>query len=82
MHVLAKLPKRVMLGVVAIARVCARMSSKQRLAICQINRAPLLSDLYNWFETARRAGRSPTAEAISYALNRSRGVATTRAPPR
>jgi hypothetical protein len=52
------------------ARVGARMSPKQRLAVRQIDSAPLLSDLRNWFETARLPGRSSTAEAINYALNR------------
>ena len=51
-------------------RVGARMSPKQRLAVRQIDWAPLLSDLRSWFETARLPGRNPTAEAISHALNR------------
>ena len=57
-------------GMIGMARVGTRMSPKQRLAIRQIDSAPLLSDLRNWFETARLPGRSPTAEAISHALNR------------
>src|SRR6516165_3281733 len=51
-------------------RVGARMSPKQRLAVRQIDCAPLLSDPRSWFETARLPGRNPTAEAISHALNR------------
>jgi hypothetical protein len=59
-----------MTGVIGMARVGARMSPKLRLAVRQIDSTPLLSDLRNWFETARLPGRSPTAEAISYALHR------------
>jgi hypothetical protein len=59
-----------MTGMIGMAHVGARMSLKQRLAVRQIDSAPLLSDLRNWFETARLPGRSPTAEAISYALPR------------
>jgi len=57
-------------GTIGTARVGARMSPKQRLAVRQIDSARLLSDLRNWFETARLPGRSSTAEAISYALSR------------
>ena len=64
-----------MSGMIGMARVGARMSPKQRLAVRQIDSAPLLSDLRNWFETARLPGRSPTAEAISYALNHWEGLA-------
>jgi hypothetical protein len=59
-----------MSGMIGMARVGARTSPRRRLAVRQIDSAPLLSDLRNWFETARLPGRSPTAEAISYALNR------------
>jgi hypothetical protein len=48
-------------GMIGMARVGARMSPKQRLAVRQIDSAPLLGDLRNWFETARLPGRSPTA---------------------
>ena len=57
-------------GTIGTPRVGARMSPKQRLAVRRIDSAPLLSDLRNWFETARLPGRSSTAEAISYALSR------------
>jgi hypothetical protein len=46
-------------GMIGMARGGARMSPKQRLAVRQIDSAPLLSDLRNWFETARLPGRSP-----------------------
>jgi hypothetical protein len=49
---------------IGMACVGARMSPKQRLAIRQIDCAPLLSDLRNSFETARLPGRSPTAEPV------------------
>ena len=55
---------------IVMARVGARRSPKQRLAVRKIDSAPLVSDLRNWFETARLPGRSPTAEAISYAVHR------------
>jgi len=55
---------------IGMARVGAKMSPKRRLAVRQFDSAPLLSDLRNWFETARLPGRSPTAEAISYAVHR------------
>jgi hypothetical protein len=41
----AKLPKPGMTGMIGLARVGARMSPKQRLAVRQIDSAPLLSDL-------------------------------------
>ena len=53
-----------MCGMSGLARVGARMSPKQRLAIRQIDSAPLVSDLRNWFETNRLPGRSPTAERL------------------
>jgi hypothetical protein len=47
------------------------MSPKRRLAVRQIDKAPLLSDLLrNWFETARLPVCSLAAEAISYAVDR------------
>jgi len=55
---------------IGMARVGAKMSPKRRLAVRQFDSAPLLSDLRNWFETARLPGRSPTAEAIGYAVHR------------
>ncbi len=64
-----------MSGMIGMARVGARMSPKQRLAVRQSDSAPLVSDLRNWFETARLPGRSPTAEAISYALNHVKSLA-------
>ena len=60
---------------IGMARVGAKMSPKRRLAVRQFDSAPLLSDLRNWFETARLPGRSPTAEAISYALKHWEGLA-------
>jgi len=38
-----------MSGMIGTARVGARMSPKQRLAVRQIDSAPFLSDLRNWF---------------------------------
>jgi hypothetical protein len=38
-----------MSGMIGMARVGTRMSPKQRLAVRQIDSAPLLSDLRNWF---------------------------------
>ena len=49
MGVPAKLPRPVMSGMIGMARVGARMSPKQRLAVRQIDSAPLLSGLRNWF---------------------------------
>jgi transposase len=64
-----------MSGMIGMARWCARTSPEQRLAVRQIDSALLVSDLRNWFETASLPGRSPTAEAISYALNHWEGLA-------
>ena len=64
-----KLQRPGMSGMIGMARVGARTSPRRRLAVRRIDSAPLLSDLRNWFETARLPGRSPTAEAISYALH-------------
>jgi hypothetical protein len=66
MGVPATPPGPVRSGMIGMARVGARMSPKQRLAVRPIDGAPFLSDLRNWFETARLPGRSPTAEAISH----------------
>jgi transposase len=46
-------------------------SPEHRRAVRQADSAPLVTDLRVWFETqiARLPGRSPTAEAIRYALN-------------
>ncbi len=46
-------------------------SPEHRHAVRQADSAPLVTDLRAWFETqiARLPGRSPTAEAIRYALN-------------
>ena len=54
---------------------------KQRFAVCQIDSAPLVSDLRNWFEKARLLGRSPSAEAISYPLNNWEGLAVSSGSP-
>ncbi len=70
-----------MSGMIGTARVGARMSPKQRLAVCQIDSAPLVSDLRNWFEKARLLGRSPRAEAISYPLNHWEGLAVSSGSP-
>jgi transposase len=46
-------------------------SPEHRRAVRQTDSAPLVTDLRAWFETqiARLPGRSPTADAIRYALN-------------
>jgi len=46
-------------GMIGMARVGARMSPKQRLAVRQIDSAPLVSDLRNWFGTARLPVAAP-----------------------
>jgi transposase len=51
-------------------------SPEQRLTVRQAHSAPLVGHLRRWFETqiARLPGRSPTAEAIQYALNHWHGL--------
>jgi hypothetical protein len=49
MGVPATLPRPVMSGLIGMARVGARMSPKRRLAVRQIDSAPLLSGQRNWF---------------------------------
>jgi len=49
MGVPATPPRPVRSGMIGMARVGARMSPKQRLAVRRIDSAPLLSDLRNWF---------------------------------
>jgi hypothetical protein len=48
-----------MSGMIGLARVGARMSPKQRLAVRHMDSAPLLSDLRNWF-----VGRVAAAEGV------------------
>ena len=64
-----------MSGMIGVARVGARMSPKQRLAVRQIDSAPPSATCAKRFETARLPGRRPTAEAIGYALNHWEGLA-------
>ena len=52
-----------MSGMIGTARVGARMSPKQRLAVRQIDSAPFLSDLRNWF-----VGRVIAAEGVGEGL--------------
>jgi len=49
MGVPATLPSPVRPGMIGTARVGAGTSPKQRLAVRQIDGAPFLSDLRNWF---------------------------------
>src|SRR5437868_610457 len=58
-------PRPVMPGAIGVARVGARMSPKQRLAVRQVDSAPLLSDLRNWF-----VGHVITAEGVREAACR------------
>ena len=52
-----------MSGMIGTARVGAGMSPKQRLAVRQIDSAPFLSDLRNWF-----VGRVIAAEGVGEGL--------------
>ena len=63
----------------ALYRIEAEIRDKsptQRLAARKLDSAPRVGDLRHWFETqiARLPGRSPTAEAIRYALNHWHGL--------
>jgi transposase len=65
--------------IAAIYRIEVEIRGKspaQRLAVRKVDSAPLVGDLCRWFETqiARLPGRSPTAEAIRYALNHWHGL--------
>ena len=51
-------------------------SAAERRSVRQADRKPLVSDLRNWLDVqiTRLAARSPTAEAIRYALNHWSGL--------
>ena len=68
-----------MSGMIGLARAGAQMSPTRRLAVRQIDSAPLPSDLRNWFETARLPGRDDNAAAP--AASKPRGVDTQASAP-
>jgi transposase len=68
------LPRRRLPRIAALYEIEVRIrgqSAEHRLTVRQTQSRTLVKDLHAWFEAqlAKLPGRSPTAEAIRYALN-------------